>query len=128
MWAFDDFEPGERLGEAAFIIDEDLVRRWLSLYANEPDPRPAVPAGMANLVVMRGYAQAVRPRPPGNVHASQSLTVERVPRVGECLTTTIRCDSKQIRNGRRWVRFGFETANHAGRVCYRGVITSVWSQ
>lgn len=128
MWTFDDFEPGALLGNASVTIDDDYVARWLALYANEPDPRPAVPAGMAMLIVMRCYAEAVRPRPPGNVHAGQSLSFERVPQIGERLTTSVHCESKTLKKGRRWIRFAVKATNDEGQVCYRGVITSLWAK
>ena len=83
---------------------------------------------MAMLVVMRSYALAVSPRPPGNVHAGQSLTIARAPRVGEPLITEVRCQSKETRKDRRWVRLAVETVNELGQVCYHGVITTVWAR
>ena len=128
MWTFDDLEPGALLGEASIVVDDALVADWLSLYADEPDPRPMVPAGMAMLIVMRTYAEAVHPRPPGNVHAGQALTIERVPRVGDRLTTRVRCESKELSKGRRWVRLAVETSADDAEPCYRGMITTLWAQ
>ena len=127
MWTFDDFQPGALLGTASAIIDGNDVGRWLSIYRDEPDPRPEVPAGMAMLIVMAGYARAVSPRPPGNVHAGQTLVIERVPRVGDCLSTSVRCESKAIRKGRRRLHLAVETRDHRNEICYRGIITTLWA-
>lgn len=128
MWTFDDLEPGAELGHSSLTVDDAYVDRWLSLYAGEPDTRPLLPAGMANLIVMRGYGDAVTPRPPGGVHASQRLTIRRTPLVGERLTTSVRCQGKEFKKDRRWVRLAVTTANEIGEICYEGLITSIWAR
>ena len=127
-WVFEDMQPGAELGRAAMTVDGAFVDRWLALYAGEPDTRPALPAGMAMLVVMRGYARAVSPRPPGNVHAAQILTIRRAPRVDEPLTTTVRCRDKALKRGRRWVHLDVRTAGAGDETCYEGVITTLWAR
>jgi hypothetical protein len=57
VWTFQRMHPGEVLGRAHTVVDDDLVERWLSLYRGRPDPRPLVPAGMAMVVVMRGFLE-----------------------------------------------------------------------
>ena len=127
-WTFARLTPGAVLGTAVETVTDADVARFLALYAGEPDPRPRVPPGMVMLLVMRGYARAVTPRPPGNVHAAQSLTILRLPRVGDMLTTTVRCASAEERKGRRWVRLAVLAQDADGERCYRGVITSLWSR
>lgn len=126
-WSFADFEPGEAIGSADQTIDDEAIEDWLAIYRGEPDTRPLVPAGMAMLIVMRGYANAVRPRPEGNVHAAQKLTIVRVPRVGDHLTTRVRCHDKQMKRERRWVTFDIEVSDQHDNVCYRATNTSVWA-
>ena len=127
-WCFDDFEPGAALGCATFTVDDVFVERWLALYEGEPDTRPELPAGMTMPIVMRGYTEAVSPRPPGNVHAGQQLTIHRSPRVGERLTTTVWCQGKVLRSGRRWTRHGVRTNGDGDEARYEGVITILWSR
>jgi len=127
-WTYDGIRAGAVLGSASLTVDNGFVERWLRLYAGEPDTRPELPAGMAMLIVMRSYAQAVSPRPPGNVHASQRLTIHRAPRVGERLTTTVRCQDKEMKKGRRWVHLAIETLGEGGEPCYQGIITSIWAR
>jgi len=127
-WLFEDFAPGAVLGTATFTVDDAFVASWLTLYAGEADTRPVLPAGMAMPIIMRGYAEAVAPRPPGNVHAGQRLTIRRAPRVGERLTTTVRCEDKALKNGRRWTYLGVRTAGDGDDTCYEGVITTLWAR
>jgi len=127
-WTYERMRPGAVLGSARFAVDDAFVSRWLKLYAGEADTRPHLPPGMAMLVVMRGYAEAVAPRPAGNVHAGQRLTIHRAPRVGEALTTTVVCRDKVLRKGRRWVHLDVATAAGNGELCYEGVITTVWAR
>ena len=126
-WTFDDFIPGQPIGEGILSLDDQYVTDWLAIYTHEPDPRPFIPAGMAMLIVMRGFAQAVDPRPPGNVHAGQRLSIESVPRVGDTLTIGIGCEDKTIKRDRRWVTFRVDVTDHHNKLCYRGDITSIWA-
>ena len=64
-WTFDKFEPGEAIGTAQQTVDDAKVDEWYAIYTDQPDTRPLVPAGMAMLIVMHGYAEAVQPRPNG---------------------------------------------------------------
>lgn len=126
-WTFDDFEPGATIGSAEQTIDDAKVNAWLAIYQDQPDTRPRVPAGMAMLIVMHGYAEAVQPRPNGNVHAAQALTIKRVPQVGDRLTTNVRCQKKELKKERRWVTFDVEVRDQHGNLCYEATNTSVWA-
>ena len=126
-WTFDRFEPGKAIGTAEQTVDDAKVDAWYAIYSDQPDTRPLVPAGMAMLIVMHGYAEAVQPRPNGNVHASQELTIKRLPRIGDRLTTSVRCKSKQLKKERRWVTFDVEVRDQHGNLCYEATNTSVWA-
>ena len=127
MFVFDTFQPGQPIGMGELRLDRDLVERWLSLYPEDRDG-DRMPAGMTAVVLMRAYADAANPRPPGNVHGEQRFSIARLPEIGDRLITTLVCDGKELKGGRRWVRIASETRRDDGTLLFTGLMTTLWAK
>lgn len=124
MFTFDRFEPGEVYGEHVWRLSPEAVADWRSLFPDD-DTGPLMPPGMTAAVTMRAYGALISPRPLGNIHGAQTYEMHRLPEIGETLTTTIRCENKEIRKGRRWVYLGIEARDEAGEPVFTGRFTSL---
>ncbi len=127
MMNFDTLEPGRVIGARSFVFDRAALNAWTALFPADAAAAPQMPAGMIAMVTMRAYMELLADRPPGNVHAAQAFAITRLPRIGEALTTTMRCTTKELRNGRRWVTFASETRDGAGERLFDGEFTMIWA-
>lgn len=84
-----------------------------------------MPSGLTSVVVFRAYHEIVTPRPPGNIHGAQRCTVHRLPLRGETLTTTVQCESKEEKKGRKFVYLKFETCGEDGKAAFTSDMTSI---
>ena len=127
---FDDFVPGRDMGATEVTYSDDLARRWQRIFGSATDGGAggaAEAAGMAVVTMMRGYLNVITPRPPGNVHARQQLTVHALPRAGEVIRTTMSCVGKELRRERRYVELQASGTGDAGRPIYTGRLTLIWA-
>lgn len=124
---FEGFTPGRDFGEAVLRLDERLIRRWVKLYPQDAECLPAVPEGMASVVIMRAYIDRCGPRPPGNVHTSQSFHMQQPLTLGDTLRTRMTCAAAEMKKGRGWVTIGSETRNDAGTVLFTGEMRLIWA-
>jgi len=127
MFLFDTFEPGSTIGSRTLTLDRAFVERWFTLF---PDDRDGgrMPAGMMAAICSRAYCDILQPRPPGNVHGQQQFTIEQLPEIGDCLITALRCEGKELKKERRWVRFSSETRRSDGTLMFSGLMTTLWAE
>jgi hypothetical protein len=123
MFDYAAFEPGSTYGEHDFAVTAEEVAAWRSLFGGAG--AEWMPAGMVPVVAMRAYMAVVTPRPPGNVHGASTFRVYRRVRVGETLRTTVGCEGKDIRKGRKIVRLGLHCRGATGDVAFDATITSL---
>ena len=126
MFRYDDFVVGKEIGAETMTLGPQLFSAWARVFPEECQTNLA-PPGMIAVVTMRAFTTVVAPRPPGNVHGSQSYEVKRLPRAGEVLTTRITCLGKEIKRGRRWVYFGSETSGDGDDFCFGGRMAIAWA-
>lgn len=127
MITFDDFEPGRSFGAAPVTLDDALWAGWTRLFPEDADCAPDMPEGMTAVLAMRAYLTLVAPRPPGNVHASQSFAITRLPKRGETVTTEVACAGRELRNGRRWVDLATDSRDAAGAPLFTGRMRLIWA-
>jgi hypothetical protein len=122
---YDDFVPGQVLGNATYRLDPAVVAQWRRLFPAD-DLGELMPHGMVAVVSMRAYGDVVPRRPPGNIHASQHFDLFRLPRIGGKLVTTMTCAAKEIRRERRRVTLAMETRGAEG-LLFTGRMTVLWA-
>lgn len=127
MFLFDTFEPGTLIGTRSLTLERGLVERWLALFPDDRDGE-RMPAGMMAAVYSRAYSDILLPRPPGNVHGAQRFLIAQLPSVGDTLVTNLSCESKELRGGRRWVRFASETRRDDHTLLFSGLMTTLWAK
>ena len=125
---FADFESDTAIGSQTFEISEEMFTLWTSLFPDDAACRPFIPPGMFAMIVMRGYMSVIPNRPPGNIHAEQTADLVRLPRIGETVTTTFRCDRAEERVGRKWVYLVSVTKDGAGEPLFNGRMTTIWAE
>ena len=125
MFDFARYQAGESYGSHALHLGPGLAAQWRMLYPGHEGEDDRVPAGMLCVITMRAYTSLITPRPPGNIHGRQRFDVGRLPKFGERVTTSIHCESKEIRNGRFWVHLLFETLDASGAYLFRGRFVSI---
>ncbi len=127
MITFDALAAGQEFGVCPFDFTDEAVEQWATLFPDDSACWPVMPPAMTSMVVMRAFMQLLRDRPPGNIHAGQKFVIATLPRLGDSLITTLGCIGKEVKNERRWVRFGSETRDHSGRPLFRGEMTTIWA-
>lgn len=129
-FTFERFEPGAVLGEATVTFDAALAQGWQRIFgagAEDGANGAAEGAGVAVVMMMRAYLGVVTPRPPGNVHSRQRLSMRGVPRKGEAIRTVMRCESKELKRERRYVELRAIGTGDGGRLIYDGRLTLIWA-
>lgn len=127
MFLFDTFEPGTLIGTRSLTLERALVERWLRLFPDDRDGE-RMPAGMTAAVYSRAYSDILLPRPPGNIHGAQRFKIARLPSIGDALVTDLSCESKELKGGRRWVRFSSETRGDDRTLLFSGLMTTLWAE
>lgn len=125
---FDGFRPGAVMGRSTERVDEKLLASWRALYPWDVPAPGELPAGVATVLVMRAYMKVLAPRPPGNIHARQRLALAAPPRIGEEVTTEIRCAGKELRKERRYVDVETRSTGANGRALFNGAMTLIWAK
>jgi hypothetical protein len=124
---FDRFVVGHAYGSMTDTPDATLVERWRRLYPQDEFPSDCAPPGMATVLMMRAYMHLLSPRPPGNIHARQQMTLGEPIRLGDSVSTEITCLGKEIRRDRRYVTVRAHGTNPQGATCFVGVLTLIWA-
>jgi len=128
---FDDFQPGQVLGEAVSTFDDSMTQGWQQIFGVPeagPGTAPAEGASLAVVLMMRAYCSVVTPRPPGNVHARQRFVLHDIPQPGESIHTVVACAGKEIKRERRYVELRTEGHGCDGRPLFTGDMTLVWAR
>lgn len=127
---FEDFQPGALLGERVEVYDVQQARRWQAIFGKQPEDGAggaAESVSMAVVNMMRAYLHVVTPRPPGNVHARQQLSMRNLPQCGEAIRVTVHCAHKEMRRERRYVDLKVHGTGQGGRTLFDGVISLIWA-
>ena len=127
---FEDFEPGALIGERVEVYDVQQAQRWQAIFgsgAADGANGTAEQASMAVVAMMRAYLHVVTPRPPGNVHARQKLTMHGLPQAGEAIRVVVRCAGKEMRRERRYVDLQVQATGEGGRALFDGLISLIWA-
>lgn len=122
---FADFRPNDSLGAIDLPVDASLKETWQRIGPTVVDHH--LPPGLLVALLMRGYAQIVDRRPPGNVHAGLRMEFLDNRLVDDTVRVSVRCADATLRKGRRWV--DLDTEQHSGGQCLtRGRLTLLWAQ
>jgi hypothetical protein len=127
---YEDFVPGALIGEQVEAYDAEQAKRWQSIFGDEPEEGAngaAEGASMAVIGMMRGYLNAVTPRPPGNVHARQKFRMRGIPKADEPMRIVVRCSGKALRRERKYVELTVEGSGARGRALFDAVLTLIWA-
>ena len=129
MWTFDRFEAGALIGTSVLPVTGTDAERWTALFPRAGAPQPdRLPAGLAVALMMRGYMTILSDRPPGNVHAGQTLVWGEPIRPGGEVVVSLRCLTKELRNDRRWVTFENRVTATTGQLHLHGQMRMLWAQ
>lgn len=123
---FERFTPGSDMGEASVAVDQALVDSLQKVYGFAWKPAEPLPMALCTVLMMRAYLQVVTPRPPGNVHGRQWLQAHAPLRVGDTVRTRVRCLSRELKSGRRWVQLE-ALGSVAQQPAYTGRLTLLWA-
>ncbi len=132
VWTFGDFEVGTDLGTVDVVLDDRRLALWNRVYsfagsAVSSDDK-AVPDGLIVAAMMEAYIKVIQPRPPGNIHAGQTLAFAgRSVRPGIQLSLVFACVGKAIKRERKWLTFGVRVMDGDALVA-RGDISSIWAK
>lgn len=126
---FADFVAGREIGARIETLSDALLRQLRDVYGSSDTGamRQSEAATLAMVMMMRAYLAIVSPRPPGNIHARQRFKLESLPAMGEALSVTVSCLSKEIRRERRYVDFEAVGTGADGRRVFSGILTLVWA-
>lgn len=124
---FERFVVGKSYGTMSESPDAALVGKWRKLYPHDVFAQDCVPPAMATVLMMRAYMQLLAPRPPGNIHARQQMTLGEPILLGDHVSTEISCVGKELRKDRRYVSVRAHGTNQRGDTCYEGVLTLIWA-
>jgi hypothetical protein len=127
MIGFADITPGAGMGEATFTLTETEASQWSTLFPGDARYLPTMPRAMIAMVVMRAFMEIMQDRPKGNIHAGQTFWLSELPKLGEGMTTRLRCVDKSFKNDRRWITFETQTVRTAGNLLFRGQIKMIWA-
>ena len=124
IWKFDDFEVGADLGTVEVTLDAHRLELWRQIYGEDG---AAVPPGLLVAAMMEGYIKAIQPRPPGNIHAGQTLAfTSHAVKPGARIALTISCLAKALVRERRRITCAVRAFDD-GALVMSGEIQSIWA-
>ncbi len=127
VWDFAAFTEGACLGQVEIELDAAHLALWGQVFGRAPEPE-ALSRSLLVSAMMEGYLKVAQPRPPGNIHAGQTLQLKGpAPKSGQRLRVTTRCKAAYERKGRKWVRFASEVAGSDGPLL-QGEILTIWAR
>jgi hypothetical protein len=127
MMTFAAFQPGTTLGRHHSVLSDEILEQWTALFPADRATMSTMPSAMTAMVLMRAFIEILNERPVGNIHASQKFWISRLPLIGESITTTLRCVSKEEKSGRRWVTFASDSTDRSEQLLFRGQMTTIWA-
>jgi len=123
---YKDFVIGQEMGDCTLTYDETFVQGWQQIFGQTALIRTQA-ASVSLILMMRAFLTIVSPRPPGNIHARQTLSFSSLPVLGDQLTVSAACLSKTMRKERRYVELGVKALNQRGQPVFAGVLTLIWA-
>lgn len=127
VFTYESFTPGAVLGDWEESLDAGLVAAWERLFGTRASDQSAQRAGLTVALMMRAYLHVVTPRPPGNIHARQLLSIQGLPRPGETVRSRVRCIDKEIRRDRRYLQLEVSGTGERERALYIGRMRLIWA-
>jgi len=127
LYTYDRFAPGTMLGEWEGAIDAALQAKWDRLFGTRTTDASARTIGLTVACMMRAYLGIVSPRPPGNIHARQTLSIQGLPQDGEIVRTQVWCRDKELRKDRRYIYLEAIGTGNGGRPLYSGQMSLIWA-
>jgi len=127
MLTFERFQVGASFDPWMETPSPQMLASWEKLYGDATGENGELPSGMATVLMMRAYMHRVGPRPPGNIHARQQMTIQHPICQGDAITTVLRCIHKEMRKERRYVTLEAQANNQRGEPCFTGVMTLIWA-
>lgn len=130
VWIFDDFAEGATIGSVEVTLDDHRLALWQRIYApvGATLPPNETPYSLLVAAMMECYLKVIPSRPPGNVHAAQTLSFPDQPVApGTRLRFDFSCLSKALKRDRRWVTLGVR-AFDCERPVLDGKIVTVWAR
>ncbi|MGE3594139.1 MAG: hypothetical protein AB7N70_01220 [Dehalococcoidia bacterium] len=125
VYTYDSLLTGTRIGAASLCMDHETLRLWARVYGPLAKSEH-LPSAAAPLLLMQAFTTIVSPRPPGNLHVSQSCNIYRLPRVGSVIAATVDCIHKELRGDRRLVDFHIELRNADGSSLIASGLTRIF--
>ncbi len=123
---YKDFVIGQEMGDCTLTYDETFVQGWQQIFGQTALTQTQA-ASVSLILMMRAFLSIVSPRPPGNIHARQTLSFSSLPVLGDQLTVSAACLSKTMRKERRYVELGVKALNQQGIPVFAGVLTLIWA-
>lgn len=124
---YDSFQPGSFLGEWESRIDASLLSGWQEIFGNDDADAPARIAGIVVIGMMRSYLEVVQPRPPGNIHTRQKLSLKRLPQAGETIRSGVWCQDKHQKRGRNYLYLEVSGKDSDDQLIYTGQMSLIWA-
>jgi acyl dehydratase len=124
--AIETLEKGHEFSVASFVLDEEVVARYLEAVEDEALPRLAEAERKAWVPPMAVAALALRSLmeemalPVGSIHASQELEFVRTVDAGERITCRARLSHRSQRGGWWVLAVEMEGADESGRPVLAG--------
>jgi len=128
IYIYERFMPDTLLGEWQETLDSKLHAQWNEMFGDHPSDGAARAAGLAVACMMRAYLGVVSPRPPGNIHARQVVTLHNLPELGEVIRSRVWCRDKEMRRERRHLTIEVIGSGHENRPLYTGRMGLIWAR
>lgn len=139
-WCWHDFSPGTELGsvqgvlsdEKAQLLETSVPSILFSQVASQASSQtssqtlPKVSCGLIVAELMRAYTSILPARSDGNIHAGMTLQWGVIPQLGERVTTSLSCVSKEKKAERLWVTFLAKMNNGNGKTIATAELNMVW--
>lgn len=127
MRTFDTFKADELIGSVTIPVDGTDISNWFALFPETAQPISTLPPGLVIALMMRGYIQILGERPRGNVHASQELEWHAPAPATGALIVSLKCEKKELKEGRRWLWLENTVATTNGAICLKGTMRMLWA-
>ncbi len=122
---FDDFQVGHEIGTREMVVTDDARDHLGKAFPDMGGGDGRVEMTIA--MMMRAYISIISPRPPGNIHAGQTLTLGRLLAPGDRFMARARCIAKERKKGQPWITFGL-TLTSDSEMVVEGEMSFLWAK
>ncbi len=121
--------PNQLMGLHTDLFDKNMSDKWQSIFnaSSIGSPGEAQRANILLVLAMRALLTVVSPRPPGNVHARQQMTIYALPHLNEAISSKVTCQHKELKRERRYVDFEVSGEGASGRQIYKARMSLIWA-